>query len=323
MIIPKRLQKGDHVRVIAPAESFSEKFSPELRQRGIDRLEQLGLEVSFGKYVDEQGPFKSATLEHRLEDLHGAFKDDSVQAVLSANGGSSANQLLKHIDYDLIKEKRKIFCGLSDITELTSAIHAKTGLITYYGPHFTMLGASDHFGHMLGNMKSSFFSEDTFEVNSSKYFSNSEWDNERIFNEGFWTINEGEAEGVCLGGNMLTFNFLLGYEFMPDIEGKILFLEENHIIDYRGIQKEIQQILNHPQGSKIKGMLIGRFQRQSKMSRELLEELIKSKKELEGIPVVGNVNCSHTVPMSTFPFGGELRFSAKAGDEVKIEMITH
>ncbi|MGB7786447.1 MAG: S66 peptidase family protein [Salinimicrobium sp.] len=323
MILPKRLKKGDHVRVIAPAESLSPKFKEPLRQRGIDRLKELGLEVSFGKYVNEPGPFKSAIREHRLKDLHEAFEDDTVDAVISANGGSSANQLLKHLDYELIKKKPKIFCGLSDITELTSAIHAKTGLVTYYGPHFTMLGASEHLGHVLKNMKKCFFSEESFEVQNSEYFSNSEWEKELILNEGFWTINEGEVEADCLGGNMLTLNFLLGYEFIPDIAGKILFLEENHLIDYRGIQKELQQILNHPQGSKIKGLLIGRFQRESKMNRKLLEDMIKSKEELSGIPVVGNVNCSHTIPMSTFPFGGRLKFSAKKGDKVRIEIIKH
>ena len=156
-MIPTKLKKGDHVRIIAPAESFSSKFKDEMRQRGVERIKSLGLEVSFGKYVDEQGPFKSASIEHRLEDFHEAFEDDSVQAVLSANGGASANQLLKHIDYDLIKRKKKIFCGLSDITELISAVYAQTVLITYYGPHFTMLGASEHANHMLDNMKQFFF----------------------------------------------------------------------------------------------------------------------------------------------------------------------
>jgi len=323
MILPKRLKKGDQVRVIAPAESFSKKFGESLRRRGIERLNELGLEVSFGKYVDEPGPFKSASREHRLEDLHEAFEDDAVHAILSANGGSSANQLLKYIDYELIKKKPKIFCGLSDITELTSAIYTKTNLVTYYGPHFTMLGASDHLGHVLKNMKKMFFSEAAFEVQNSDYYLNSEWEKERILNEGFWTLNEGETEGICIGGNMLTMNFLLGYDYVPDLAGKILFLEENKVIDYRGIQKELQQILDHPQAGQIKGIIISRFQRESQMSRELLEIMVNSKEVLKNVPVVGNANCSHTIPMSTFPFGGKIRFEAKAGDRVKIEILEH
>ena len=322
-MVPKRLKEGDHVRVIAPAESFSSKLTDEMKQRGVERLNRLGLRVSFSDHVDKKNSFLSADVKSRLKDLHEAFEDDDVQAILSANGGSSANQLLKHLDYDLIKRKPKIFCGLSDITELTSAIHAQTGVVTYYGPHFTMLAASKEADIMLENMKETFFSEKPLLLKSPQFYFNSEWEEEKILNEGFWTINEGEAEGCCIGGNMLTFNFLLGYQFVPKMKDCILFLEENHIIDYRGIQKEIQQILNHPQGKEIKGLIIGRFQRKSKMSRKLLEEMIHSKKELADLPVVGNVDCGHTVPNCTFPFGGRIKFSAGTGDDVRIELLEH
>ena len=322
-MIARRLKKGDHIRVIAPAESFSSKFTDQMKQQGVDRLNELGLKVSFSKHVHEKNTFLSADIKGRLSDLHEAFEDDDVQAVLSANGGSSANQLLKHLDYELIKRKPKIFCGLSDITELTSAIYAQTGLVTYYGPHFTMLAASKEADVMLDNIKATFFSEEPVLLEPPEFYFNSEWGDEKILNDGFWTINEGEAEGRCIGGNMLTFNFLLGYQFVPPMKDCILFLEENHIIDYRGTQKEIQQILNHPQGREIKGLIIGRFQRKSKMSRKKLTEMIHSKKELANLPVVGNVDCGHTVPNYTFPFGGSLRMSARTGDKVKIELLEH
>ena len=320
---PNRLKKGDHVRIIAPAESLSRKVTEEVKQQGVDRLQSLGLKVSFGNYIHEKGSFQSASVQERLEDLHVAFDDDDVQAVLSANGGSSANQLLNHINYDLIKKKPKIFCGLSDITEITSAVYTKTGLITYYGPHFTMLATAREAEPMLSNMKKTFFSEEPLVLEPSKYYSNSEWEDEKIVNTGFWTINEGQAEGICIGGNLLTLNFLLGNEFVPPMRDCILFLEENKIIDYRGIQKEIQQILNRPQGKQIKGLVIGRFQRESKMSRELLTEMIHSKQELEGLPVIGNVDCGHTAPIYTFPFGGTLRLSAKSEDKIDLELIEH
>lgn len=320
---PQRLKKGDHIKVIAPAESFSSKLKEKDIQKGVERLESLGLKVSLGKYVHEKNAFLSAAVEHRLADLHEAFEDHDVQAILSANGGSSANQLLKHIDYGLIKRNPKIFCGLSDITEITSALNAQAGLMTYYGPHFTMLAVSKEPQPMLDNMKKTFFSDEPVVLKAPKFYSNSEWDDEKILNSGFWTINEGETEGTCIGGNLLTFNFLLGYEFVPPIKDSILFLEENHLIDYRGIQKELMQILNHPQSKEIKGLIIGRFQRQSKMSRKLLTEMVKTKKELAGLPVVGNVDCSHTVPMYSFPFGGYLRLIAGKEDEVSIELMKH
>src|SRR5690554_1365024 len=161
-IIPPKLKPDDEIRVIAPAESLSPKFKMEMRQRARKKLESLGLRVSFGNYIDERDNFDTGSVRHRLEDLHNAVSDPNVKAIIAANGGSSANQLLKHIDYNLLWQHPKIFCGLSDITELTSAIYAKTGLVTYYGPHFTMIGATHLIDHSIENMKKTFFSEDPF-----------------------------------------------------------------------------------------------------------------------------------------------------------------
>lgn len=322
-IFPKKLKEGDHLRVIAPAESFSPKFTEELKNKTVNGLNEIGLKVSFGKYVHEMNSFKSASVEHRLEDLHEAFEDDSVDAIIAAIGGSSANQLLKKIDYDLLKKNPKIFCGLSDITELNSAIFAKSGLVTYYGPHFVMLGASIFFPQMLENMKKTFFSEEPVTLEPPQFYSNSHWEKEKIQNSGYWTINAGEAEARCVGGNLLTLNFLMGNEFMVRCRDYILFMEENKIIDYRGIQKEVQEILNRPDGNRIRGVIFGRFQRESEMSRELLQEMVSKMAELKDIPVIGNVDCSHTAPMMTFPFGGKISLKAEEGDNISLRITEH
>src|SRR5690606_14929726 len=146
-----------------PSHSFLPQFTQEMKDRAVKRLNGLGLTVSFGKYVDVLDEFNTTTVDHRLEDLHDAFADPNVKAVMPANGGSSVNQLLKYVDYDLIKENPKIFCGLSDITELGNAIYAISGLATYYGPHFTMLGASKLGDYSMEHVKKSFFSADPFQ----------------------------------------------------------------------------------------------------------------------------------------------------------------
>lgn len=190
-MIPQKLKKGDNIRIIAPSESLSPQLTEDLRERGVKRLESLGLKVSFGKYVEERDDFDTATIEQRLEDLHDAFKDNSVQAILAVIGGSSANQLLKRIDYKLIKKNLKIFCGLSDLTEISSALYEKSGLVTYYGPHFTMLAASKLIDHSLENMKETFFSEAPVKITPPDHFLDSQWEDEVIVNNNFWTINEG------------------------------------------------------------------------------------------------------------------------------------
>ena len=64
----------------------------------------------------------------------------TLKAILTAIGGFNVNQILEHIDYEIIRQHPKILCGYSDITALLNAVYAKTGLITYHGAHFSTFG---------------------------------------------------------------------------------------------------------------------------------------------------------------------------------------
>jgi muramoyltetrapeptide carboxypeptidase len=171
-MIPPKLKTGDHVRVIAPSHSFSQQFTEPGKAQAIKGFERLGLSVSFGKYVYERNDFQTASVEHRLEDLHEAFADPGVQAIVPARGGSSVTQLLKHIDYELVKNNPKILCGLSDITALSYALYAKTGVVNYYGPHFTMLGSSRCIDYSFDSMQEVLMSEDIIRIKPSRYYNN-------------------------------------------------------------------------------------------------------------------------------------------------------
>ena len=120
-------------------------------------LESLGLSVTFGNHVEECDPMLSSSVKSRLQDLHGAFADPSIKAILPVIGGSNSNQLLAHIDYDLIKRNPKIFCGFSDITALLNAIYHKTGLVTYSGPQFSSFAMKQGLDYTLAYFKRIFF----------------------------------------------------------------------------------------------------------------------------------------------------------------------
>lgn len=323
MAIPPKLKPGNHARVIAPAHGFSPKFNEEMKQQAVKGLENLGLKVSFGKHVYERDEFDTTTVEKTLDDLHEAFADPEIHAILPAMGGSSVNQLLKYIDYDLIRKNPKVFCGLSDITAIANAIHAKTELVTYYGPHFTMLGASRIVDYSFESMKKAFFQDDPVQIKPSEHYIDSEWDSQVIVNEGFWSINEGEASGNSFGGNFITFNLTMGSEFMPDLSDSIIFLEANKVIDHKDVQNQLQAILNQPGSEKIKGILIGRFQKDTGMTRHMITKMIHTKRELKNVPVAANIDFGHTAPMATLPIGGKMSMLVKKDDNVQITVEKH
>jgi len=138
-IFPAKLKQGDLVRVVSPSRSMS-LISEETQKIANARLEKLGLKLSFSKNVSETDEFISSSVKSRVADLHEAFHDPSVKCVLTTIGGYNANQLLKYIDWEIIRKNPKVFCGFSDITVLNNAIFTKTGLVTYSGPHYSTLG---------------------------------------------------------------------------------------------------------------------------------------------------------------------------------------
>ena len=56
--------------------------------------------------------------------------------------------------------------------------------------------------------------------------------------------------------------------------------------------------------------------------KSLFSKIIKTKKELEKIPIIINVDFGHTQSMITFPIGGTVKFSAKDG-KIKLEITEH
>ena len=285
-----------------------------------ERLEALGLKVTFGKYVMEADPdYICTSVEHRVEDLNEAFRDKNVKAILTVIGGFNSNQMLDYIDYEAIKENPKIFCGFSDITALSNAIHAKTGLVTYSGPHYSSFGMLKGFEYTLEYFKKMFFEEDEFEVESSKEWSDDPWfldqeNREFIQNEGMYIINEGTAEGNIVGGNLCTLNLLQGTEYMPNIENKILFLEDDDMagkIFLMEFDRNLQSLMHMPEFKTVKGIVLGRSQKATNMTKEKWIKLVKNKPELSNIPVIAGVDFGHSTPIITFPVGGYAKLEAK------------
>src|SRR5579872_6700041 len=141
-IFPQKLNPGDEIRIVAPSMS-AKTLVKERRKIANVQLGKLGLRVSYGKHIDELDDFESSSIESRIVDLHEAFLDKNVKGIIAARGGFNSNQLFRYIDYNLIRKNPKIFGGYSDITGITNAIYAKTGLVTYSMPTYS------HFGQKL------------------------------------------------------------------------------------------------------------------------------------------------------------------------------
>lgn len=328
-MIASKLKPGDEVRVIAPSRSMV-ILGEDCKQIATKRLEELGLKVTFGKHVMEaDSDYLCADAKNRAEDLNEAFADKNVKAILTVIGGFNSNQILKYIDFENIKNNPKIFCGFSDITVLSDSIYAKTGLVTYSGPHYSSFGMEKGFmEYEMEYFKKMFFEDEEIEIKSSEEWSDDAWfidqeNREFVKNDGMFIINEGSAEGTIVGGNLCTLNLIQGTEYMPNIEDTILFIEDdggagaNFLVEF---DRNLISLIMQPGFEKVRGIVLGRAQKNCDMTNEKWTTIIKSKPELENIPVIAGADFGHTTPIFTFPIGGNAKLIAKDGKiELKIK----
>ena len=314
MIVPSKLQQGDEIRIIAPSTS-----AKILGDTGIAnakaRLEELGFVVTFGKHIYESDLFGSSSIESRIEDLHDAFKNPNVKAILTAIGGFSSNEILPYIDYTLVKKNPKILCGFSDITALATAITTKSGLITYSGPHFSTFHMEKGRSYHEHNFLKCLTYKEAYTVTPSSYWSDDEWyiDQEhRRFEQTTWKVfHEGEACGQVFGGNLCTLNLLQGTPYMPSgFDKKVLFIEDDYETRPQIFARDLTSLLQTIHN--VQALIIGRFQRASKISDVEIESILRKIPSLQNIPIMYNTDFGHTQSMFTFPIGGTVKINTSS-----------
>ena len=159
IIYPAKLRRGDQIRIVAPSCSRAMVTEHDHIPIIEERFAELGLSLSYGAHVDERDAFDSSAVGSRVADLHAAFADPAVAAIMTVIGGYNSNELLPSLDWELIRANPKIFCGYSDITALQGAILARAGLVTYCGPHWSSFGMARHFGQTLHWFTACLFSD--------------------------------------------------------------------------------------------------------------------------------------------------------------------
>jgi muramoyltetrapeptide carboxypeptidase LdcA involved in peptidoglycan recycling len=313
-IVPPKLHPGSPVRVIAPSRSLS-ILGPETLAEADRKLAALGLRVSFGEHVRQSDAFDSSPVAARLADLHGAFADPEVDGILTVIGGFNSNQLLTGIDYSLVAAHPKVLCGFSDITALSNALYAQTGLVGYSGPHYSSFGMKHHFGYSRAGFQACVMADGPIELEPAPAWSDDPWyadqeDRRLEDSTAWWVLNPGAAGGTIVGGNLCTLNLLQGTAYLPSLDASVVFVEDDDQVRPWDFDRDLVSLLMQPGFGGVTGLIIGRFQRRTGMTRELLEQIVASKPELARLPVVANVDFGHTTPVFTFPIGGTVEVRA-------------
>ncbi|HEU5268512.1 MAG TPA: S66 peptidase family protein [Jatrophihabitans sp.] len=264
----------------------------------------------------------------RVADLHRAFADPEVAAVLIAIGGDHSAQLLEELDFELIRANPKVFCGYSDSTVLLHAVHAATGLVTCYGPallpefgdldgpapetvrHFTAVtgrsrpaGALPRFGWTSV--------EDRAETDAAGRPRRREVPEPRRI------LRPGRATGPLLAGCLPSLRHLVGTRWRAEHAGRILAIEVPdggyHVAD---ADADLTLLRNTGVLGELAGLVIGRTPGWSAEEIAQLDACALEATRGYRLPVLGGLEFGHVSPMCTLPIGVRATLD---GDELTID----
>jgi len=283
--LPKKLQKGDILGIIAPASPFERKKF----EKGIEEVKKGFFEVVFGSHLYDEVGYLAGLDADRAKDLIGFFKDPQINGIFCARGGYGTLRLLEILDYEVILKNSTIICGYSDITALLLAIWKKTNMITFHGPmitSFSKMSATEQkaFWH--------FWKEGQFEIKGQNW---------KI-------IQEGSAEGTLIGGNLTVLCSLLGTPYFPDTKNAILFLEDSGEALYR-IDRLLTQLKLVGVLDSVSAVLLGNFSAgpTPEELRSLILDLFAGMK----YPIVTNFSVGHEGENHIMPIGARVRLNTK------------
>ena len=140
MFYPKFLCKGDTMGVTAPSDGKVDKLDIIRLNNAYLKLKKKGFNIKETDNVRKSVKGRSSSAKDRSLQLEELFKDNDVKVIVSANGGEFLIEILPYIDYRIIKNNPKWFCGYSDNTGISFVITTMLDIASIYSDNIASFG---------------------------------------------------------------------------------------------------------------------------------------------------------------------------------------
>jgi muramoyltetrapeptide carboxypeptidase len=309
---PPRLRPGDTVGLVNPA---GVTWNPADVDVVRETFEAMGLKVKVGKHVLDRYGYLAGRDEDRAADLNRMFSDPDVRGVVCIRGGWGCARLLPRLDYDAVRRDPKVLLGYSDITALHTALHARTGLVTFHGP----VGIARWSRFNVAWLRRVVFDAEAVTFENDRAFVPhqalaSRWNRTRV-------LTPGVARGRLLGGNLTVLSAIVGSEYLPDFTGCVLFLEDVEEAPYR-IDRMVTQLGLAGILGRVSAMVFGNCtgcKPGSGYGSLTLDDVLAEHLQPLGVPAWHGAQIGHIDEQFTLPVGADVEVDAEAGT---IRMLT-
>ncbi len=326
-----KIQKNDRVAIVSPSSPVA-GFFPWVFELGLERVRSV---FNLDPIIMPHCLNTKANQADKAKDLHEAFSNPEIKAVISCTGGNNQIEMIKHLEKDIFHKNPKPFFGYSDNTHLCNFLYS-LGLKCFYGGSLLSQFAMQE-QMCIETIKSLqwalFQNTEWFDLNSPSYYIDEDhpWDDKKYLSiprirepngSGHIFIGEQTAEGTLWGGCLESLSDLLRiHNRTPShFSNIILFLESSEEIPNHEFTRRFMVSIGEAGIlSSIRGLIVGRPKTwffDKKMS--LVDRHVYCKEQLETIssvtrsynqkiPMVFNLSIGHTDPQVVLPYGGQIK----------------
>ena len=328
---PPRAHRGDRVAIVSPSGRAAAEFAAPV-DLGLRRLRaEFGLEPV--EYPTTRAP--EASPQERAADLHAAFADPQIAAVIATIGGDDEIKVLRHLEPEVFRANPKPFFGYSDNTNLLLYLW-NLGIVGYHGGSvMVQLGRPGSINPDTRVSLEAALLEGGWRtlVEPKEYTTvEGEWEDPRMLeSEPRMTASEGwewhgpkrRVEGQSWGGclEILDFHFRAARYLQPDerYDGCVLFCETSEEMpspDY--VYQVLMGIGERGLLQRFAAVVWGRPKSWSHANRNVFgEQLLYEEAQHEAVetalaeyhpdvPWVFGVDFGHTDPQLVIPYGGDV-----------------
>ena len=280
--------------------------------------------------------------QERADDIHAAFADPDIKAVMASIGGDDQITVLPLLDRELIRANPKPFFGFSDNTNLLMALW-NLGIVGYHGASVMCELGRPGAMHPLTeqSLRAALFRSGPYELPEAQEYRDEsrDWADPATFDAEppmqpsggrIWHNARGVVEGVSWGGNLEILSWLLmaNREIQPDesaYDGCVLFLETSEELP---AAEEVFRVLRNmgERGllQRFGALLMGRAkawsfeqpndaESKARYARDQREAVLRALDAYApDLPAVFDVDLGHTDPQQVIPHGGSVRIDGQA-----------
>lgn len=335
---PPKPRPGDRIAVLSPSSGLP-GLLPLPYELGLTRLEK-----DFGLVPVEYPTTRKmgSTPRERADDIHAAFADPTIKAVIASIGGDDQITVLPLLDRELIRASPKPFFGWSDNTNLLAFLW-NTGIVAFHGGsvmcELGRPGAMDPLTE--ASLRAALFTPGPYELTPATRFRDidSDWADPETFRSepatrpgAGWTLHGPErvVEGRTWGGNLEILSWLLmaDREISDDLaayDGCVLLLETSEELPSADEVFRVLRCMGE-RGllRRFPALLMGRPKTWSLDRRNSPEQSAQYAREQRAAVVraldtyapdtmaVLDVDLGHTDPQLVIPYGGTARVDGPA-----------